>query len=313
LAILSLPDQSYLHGWTFADHALVALERIFRLLQATVYIILSDSFAFGLFLHILNTSTVTPPPPEGTRSILLDVFQSLDLIRRLLRVFQFLNSFHAAHNLFLSVSPFTPANGRQKPGWVQAKAWIDVLGHTFNGMYFLLTTSTIIDALHIEGLKLWAPEWERRINIEAQRFWLFALVCGLISGLLQMIRILVYAPEFVHGKTEENSAATTTGKEKMAKMEKPGKPDTEKVLRRPRNIVKKRTEERVLWMQEARTELHWLGRNVVANALDIVLPGAVVGWIDVSPRIVGLTMFSTTILTSIDIWARCGREVLSKN
>ena len=285
LSILSFPDQPYLHSCTFADHALVALERIFRLLQATAYIILSDSFAFGLFLHILNISTVKPPPPEGARSILLDVFKGLDLLRRLLRVFRFLHSFHAAHNLFLSISPSTPANGRQKPGLVQAKAWIDVLGHTFNGMYFLLTASTIIDALRIEGLKLWAPEWERSINIEAQRFWLFALVCGLFSGLLQMIKIQVYAPEFMQGKAEGNSAATT-GKEKMEKMDKPA---------------------------ESRRELIGLARNVAANALDIILPGVGVGWIDVSPGIVGLAMFSTTILTGIDVWERCGREVLRES
>ena len=42
-----------------------------------------------------------------------------------------------------------------------------------------------------------------------------------------------------------------------------------------------------------------LGRNAAANALDIVLPGGIVGWRD---AIVVLAMFSTIILTSIDVW-----------
>ncbi|KAI1814216.1 hypothetical protein GGS20DRAFT_429563 [Poronia punctata] len=50
---------------------------------------------------------------------------------------------------------------------------------------------------------------------------------------------------------------------------------------------------------------------VVSDGLDILIPGSIVGWIPVDAGIVGLAMFVTTVLTSVDIWDRCGREVVA--
>ena len=301
----------------FADRASVGLERTFRLLQEIVLIIPSYSFVFGL-LHVLNCCTAKPPPPEATLSILLNVRQRLDLARRFFRVFRFLGSFHAGHKLYLSISPSKPTNGKRKPSWVQAGEWIDVLGCTFNGMYLLLETTTIIDALQVEGLRLWAPQWQRMITIEAQRFWLFALTCGLFSGLLKMLKVLAYNPVpatrdgFTHGKMEGNGA-TTTNEEVAAKTDLMAEFGKEKQLKDVQHILKIRERRSVLWTQEVRRKLHWLGRNIVANALDIVLPSVVVGWLDVGPGIVGLVMFSTTVLTGMDAWERCGTEMSERD
>lgn len=62
-----------------------------------------------------------------------------------------------------------------------------------------------------------------------------------------------------------------------------------------------------------RKQIKVFWRDAVANALDIVLPGVVVGWIHVGPGVVGLAMLTTTILTMQGVWERCGKAVKGAN
>ncbi|KAH8195435.1 hypothetical protein TruAng_010387 [Truncatella angustata] len=180
-------------------------------------------------------------------------------------------------------------------------------------MYLLLETSTMIDALQVEGLRLWTHEWERVIIVEAQRFWLFALVCGVLSGLLKVLKTLAYTPVPASGDVtqsakvdeDEKSKAESIPEEKNVAEEF----DVKKEQQRLRGLVKDSRKKRVLWVREVKAKLHGLGRSIVANALDIVLPGTVVGWIEADQGVVGIAMFITTILTGLDVWERCGREV----
>ncbi|KAI1867312.1 hypothetical protein JX265_000851 [Neoarthrinium moseri] len=288
----------------------VGLERTFRLLQATVQIIASYPAVLGLLLSLLGFITGSSSAAVShaqTNVILLALRQRLGLARRFFRLFRFLDAFHAAHKLYagLSATGAAPA---------PAEAWLDVLGRTFNGMYLLLEASTIVDALQIEGLRVWAPDWERAITVEAQRFWLLALVCGVLAGLLRMVKVLAYTPVpatgdgFAHGAKEGKDDAGEKDKVGPGDGDE-GEFDMQKEQQRLRAIVKERRKGRVLWRREVRAKLRGLGRAVTANALDIVLPGSVVGWVQADPGTVGLAMFVTSILTGMDAWERCGREV----
>ncbi|KAI0133832.1 AoPex11B [Xylariales sp. AK1849] len=287
----------------------VGLERTFRLFQAVVQILSSYPFLFGLLIHALGLATGQPPSPATTQVVLLDLRQRLGLARRFFRLFRFLDSFNSAHKLYLSISPSNPPNARGQSPWVQREAWLDILGRTFNGMYLLLETSTMVDALEIDGLRLWTPDWGRTITVEAQRFWLFSLVCGLFSGLLKMLNVLAHTPVpttgdgFAHGKTEGNVRTENEKADQESEF------DMKKEQERLRNIVRNRKKGRALWAREVRAKMRGLGRNTLANALDILLPGTVVGWVKVDPGTVGLAMFVTTLLTGMDAWERCGREV----
>lgn len=211
----------------------------------------------------------------------------MNLARRFFRLFRFIESFHAAQKLYVSISSSSQAGEQQAAAPpAHPEAWLDVFARTFNGMYLLLDAPAIVPELKIEGLRLWSPEWDRAVMVEAQRFWLFALVCGALSSFLKMQRLRRAAPVKAVGggsvavKEKGDSTVTSTEKEDVATAEK------------------------------ARTKkIHGLARNVAANGLDIVLPGAVIGWIDASPGTVGLAMLITTILTGMDAWERCGREV----
>ncbi|KAI1504743.1 peroxisomal biogenesis factor 11 [Biscogniauxia marginata] len=300
----------------------VGLERTFRLFQAIAQILSSFALPFDLLIYLVGLTAYGPPSPTATQFILLALRQRLALTRRFFRLFRFLESFNGAQKLYAAVS--TPQAQREpaKSGWVQSVAWFDIFGRTFNGMYLLLEASTIIDSLQIEGLTLWTPDWEHRITIEGQRFWLFSLVCGVFSGLLKMIQVLAYtpvpdnAPVTATGESnsqEKQESVTHPESEKSTQDEKDSKEgwDLKQEQQRLRGIVKGRKQGRVAWRREIRQKINKLGRGVIANALDITLPGSVVGWVRVDTGTVGVATFITTILTGMEVWERCGQEVAS--
>ncbi|KAK6086654.1 hypothetical protein SCUP515_00220 [Seiridium cupressi] len=288
----------------------VGLERTLRLLQSIAQILSSYPASLGLFVSLLDISAASPPSYSQTHTVLLALRQRLGLARRFFRVFRFLDSFNSAQKLYANISP---QSGTKRPLWVHLESYLDVFGRTFNGMYLLLETSTMVDALQIEGLRVWTPEWERVVTIEAQRFWLFALVCGVLSGLLKALKVLAYTPvpamgdvtqsEKIGGKDDTKDGEIAN--EKQAEEEF----DVKKEQQRMKTIVNKARKRRVLWRKEVTTKLHGLGRSIVAGALDIVLPGTIVGWINADPGTVGVVMFVTSVLTGLDVWERCGREV----
>lgn len=149
-------------------------------------------------------------------------------------------------------------------------------------MYLLLEASTILDAQRVPGLALWGPEREARVAVEGQRFWLFALVCASLAGMLRIVDVMI-GSETVPGEKEKKKEKGNADGDEQARV--------------------------VAHRREVRAKVSALGRRVASDTLDITLPGSIVGWIPASTGMVGLAMFVTTILTSMDIWERCGREV----
>lgn len=175
-------------------------------------------------------------------------------------------------------------------------------------MYLLLEVSTIVDAQRVDGLALWGPEAEAALAVEGQRFWLLSLACGVLAGLVRVADIVgsmpASAPASVAGEGRGDRNADAEGEEVETIA------GGEKLLERPGGDGSKEQQiDYAVWRREARAKISGLGRRVVSDALDITLPGSVVGWVPAGPGTVGLAMFVTTVLTSVDIWERCGREL----
>ncbi|KAK7932477.1 hypothetical protein PG985_003189 [Apiospora marii] len=314
----------------------VGLERTLRLFQSIIQILSAYPLLQDLaLLPLLNYNHASGAKGiitlATTQPILSALRQRLGLVRRTFRLFRFLESFRAAQLLYTSDALLGPSSGKKHPSWVRSEVWLEVLSRTFNGMYLLLEASTMVEALQIEGLAIWTPEWTHTLTIEAQRFWLFALVCSVLSGLLKMLKVMAYTPVpevgdvFSEGKEKKTdtapavttAASSTTASadsgitEEKAKETGEEEPfDMVKEQERLRRIVQKRKAGRVLWRRAVRAQMHGLGRGVAASALDIVLPGAAVGWVNADTGTVGVAMFVTTILTGMDVWERCGRELM---
>jgi hypothetical protein len=308
----------YIHNYEcfrlrIADAIQVGLERTFRGIQAILQIISSIPIIFDLFIWTLNLGADQPFSPLITQGILLALRQRLAITRRCFKTFRFLDSFNSAHKLYMSIS--TKSDGKKRPTWVQTEEWIDVSGRTFNGFHFLLESITLIDALQIEGLRIWTPTWERKLFLEAQRFWLFALICAVICGLLNMLKIMAYTPvpATSDAASQEKISEKKEAEEKPEVSEKKKNEtevfDMKKELERLRRIMRERKKGRVVWRKEVTAKIRAVGRMTLANALDIILAGNAVGWVPTHPGIVGIAMFTGTIVAGVDVWEACGREV----
>ncbi|KAI0861267.1 hypothetical protein F4860DRAFT_476450 [Xylaria cubensis] len=290
------------------------LERTFRLFQALSQILSSYTLPFNILLILLSYLPTTPAAsslkgnkgapinPATTHAVLLGLKNQLALARRYFRLFRFFESFLAAQKIYTSLTSTSTSstgkakkgkgkNGDEDKGRENIALWLDVFGRTFNGMYLLLEATTIVDVQGIPGFAIWGPELERVVAVEGQRFWLFSLVCGVLAGLVRISDVVASASEVV-----SVSGAKGEKKEVGSTDEKKGSSTQEQIDHLARS-------------RAARAKISNLGRRVVSDALDITLPGSVVGWVPVSTGTVGVAMFVTTVLTSMDIWDRCGREV----
>lgn len=203
---------------------------------------------------------------------LRDLRARFALGRRFFRVFRFAESFAAAHALYVA----TP------PGEGGVETWLEISARSFNGMYLLLETLHFPEALAVEGLSVWGPQRAGVLHVEGQRFWFLALACAVAVGGLKLRRL---------GGEGGGVVVDGKGERKEEGEEK------EKERERERETEKRRDQsQRVL-------------RRMIADVLDLAVPGAVVGWVPASPGTVGILMLVSTWLTGLEVWERCGREI----
>lgn len=255
----------------------------------------------------------------------------LNLARRFIRFFWFLNSFGTSYNLYTSISPPTTPGQRSAGGggggW---ETWLDVLKFTLLGLYGGLESLTLPDLLGVPQVEFFGPGRTRALNVEAQRFWFLALVCGVAGNVIRITKAFAYAPVPQHGAgygtgEKPNGAAggaDSAGKPEVAgegeeKKKKDGGEEEERMdldaeRARLKALVVKRREGMRRWRGQVAFKVRTLGRKVVSDSLDCLIPGVVLGWIDIGPGAVGAAMLVTTILTSRDVWERCGADVAAK-
>lgn len=178
------------------------------------------------------------------------------------------------------------------------EAWLEVTKLTLLGLYGLLETVTIPD---MAGVEVFGAERDRRINLEAQRFWFLALVCGVLGGLLRVFAAEAYGAVPATGAGFAAKGEDTKGdkvvkegekEELKAETERAGKDKVAEEQRR-KSGEKKRA----------------LVRKVVVDAVDMVLPVAVLEWADVDPAVVGVAMFVSTLVSGYDVWKGLGVQM----
>lgn len=220
------------------------------------------------------------------RRPLAEVAGRVGLVRRFIRFFRFFDAFTDSYKVFTCLTE--TSNGKKSNGAstsLYLQKTLDGLASTFNGLYLLLEATTLVDSLGIEGLTIMDKELVLVTKIESQRCWFLALLFGALSCMLQLsdMRILISAET-----VPANSATTnaTTSEDKTA------------------GPATKKTQRSKMIAQQRR-----LSKKVIVCLLDMPLPGSIVGWIPASEGTVGLLMFTTSVLTGLDVWERCGREV----
>jgi hypothetical protein len=299
------PDHLRLHTEN-ANAQLVGMERILRFLQSLCQILVSFPSVLSIFLSLCSLSVQESAQIQTVTGILRG---RLNLARRYFRFFRFLDSFYVGHVLY------------HAPGDKPLELWLDILNRSMLGMYGLLESAALPDSMEVPGFEVWGPVQTRKLNIEAQRFWFFALALGVLSATIKLVKLYAYAPVPAAGdgygtgeKEDFIDAATDMADGRKKPKEKGGKAELDNERQRLKEAVDKRKREREREQRRVlvRSKSRALFRKMAADSLDMLLPGHLIGWIKTDPGTVGVAMMITSVITSIDVWERCGAQVRSK-
>lgn len=118
------------------------------------------------------------------------------------------------------------------------------------------------------------------VLLEANKFWFYALIFSLLSSFLQLIQLSL------SGLSASSTEIPTRG-EKAARSGKALKPDQ---------------------VQEAGKKRQTLMKRILTDASDLLIPGAITGWLVTSPATVGMATVASTLLSSEEIWVRVQRD-----
>ncbi|KAK2074477.1 hypothetical protein P8C59_008682 [Phyllachora maydis] len=276
------------------------LERTLRMVQALLQIVTHYSLPFNLLTCLLGRIALSTTPLEWDHDTagqllptLITLRSRVAITRRCIRLFRFLEAFHGAWKLYRH-TPHQPDHpGGPKP----LDVWLDITGCSFSGMNLLLESLLLPNALVGDGLRVWGAETEATLNVEAQRFWFLALVCSIAAAAVRMVKIMAYAPVPETGEVFGDGSCTGEAAARHGEggggVRTPAQENAEEDMsaegeRRSREIDEKSAE---------------------TSAIDLAVPGSVVGWVPASSGMVGLLMLGSTYLTGTEVWERCGRDL----
>ena len=301
-------------------HYAVGLERILRLVQAIIQILLAYPVlvAYAVLLHPFQQTTppntsaanVTPPPAAAALpvlSILTALRPRIALARRVFRLFRFLENFHAAHQLALTLSssssPPSAAARAADPPRPRAETWLALLARSCNGAYLLLESATLADALAVPGLRVFGPGRAGALALEAQRFWFLSLAFAVAAGAAALVRAAAAsAPPVPDSGDGDGLGAEGAAGEKAAL-----EGDERAPRLRAGGLARK--DRRLAGRGRAKARSRAVLRRLVADAMDLAVPGSAIGWVRLEPGVVSVLMLGSTVLTGLEVWERCGEEV----
>ncbi|KAM3515045.1 hypothetical protein MY11210_001283 [Beauveria gryllotalpidicola] len=258
-----------------------ALERMMRLLQAICLILTS----YTSLLALLQPSAGAVQQHLATRATLLALQDWLNVTRRSLRTFWFLRAFDGSYARFRQAGPL--------PG---AEALLDVVAGSLLGVFGLLETATLPDALRIPGLAAFGPDAARRLNAQAQLCWLLALLAAVLGAGVRVCRLwaerAVPAPAAADFGDEEEERGGEDG-----------------LVKKREAALEKRRRDKEEAAGKTRAEIAALTVKMVNDTLDMVIPANFCGWSNFHPGQVGVAMAVTSLITLRGHWERCGRAV----
>ncbi|KAF3056035.1 hypothetical protein CFAM422_012921 [Trichoderma lentiforme] len=254
------------------------IERSLRFVQALVSLIATyPALQVAAQLHL--TSINVPPPAS-----LLLLRSKINLTRRLLRFFRFLDQFKLGWDVYAS-------------GILDFDTLLDVLCKTSLGVFGMLETVTLLDLLEIDQMQIFGPEQTASLNYQAQWFWLVALCISLFRSATRVFRIL--------GNKVAPSPSSTNEKEKDAQKESEHQDRDESAPRKP-NENQVETSDRQTKPVEPVSPLIL---KLISDAMDLLLPASAVGLVQVDSEVIAVAMIISTAITANDVWARCGRDM----
>ena len=162
-----------------------------------------------------------------------------------------------------------------------------------------LESATLPDVMGIDNVFIFGPEVTKNLNIQAQMFWFVALYASVVSCGIKLFRALAYraVPSAEIDFDDEEDEKKDGSKDKGEK--KDGHVTKEALMKRSKKL-----QEREAATKEARDKVSALTMKMMADALDMVLPAVICGWVDFHPGHDGIAMVISTYISTRLAWKR---------
>ncbi|EAW16237.1 PEX11 domain protein [Aspergillus fischeri NRRL 181] len=199
----------------------------------------------------------------------------LALTRRFFRFFNFLDCFERVFALLGSSSGSSSSAAEGFPTTL-----IELGRWTCLGLYFVLEDCTIVSFLRLtrllraglmsrqlHAMNVYPVYWNKPVIVEAYKFWFYALALSIVGALWGLV--------FASGSTSASAG-------KAQRDEKKGGSSKERKAGVSGPLIKR----------------------IVVDGCDLLIPGAFLGWIQVSEVVVGMAMVVSTLVAGRDIWIK---------
>lgn len=226
----------------------------------------------------------------STETLLVHTQDHLNIVRRWMRAFRFLEALGASWVLY------TRPQQQQQQGRT-LDVWLDVLALTSFGLFGMVESITLLDVAPLDGLEVFGAEQAAWMNLEAHKFWFVGLYASAVSSGFKLFRIMAYQPV--------PSTGTGFAPEEKQKGDKSVAEEKEDM----KKAAEKRKEERKKWAAEVSEKTSALGLSLLADVLDLTVPAATLGWVDLSPGVVGSAMLCSSTIMVLEKWKGVGSEL----
>ncbi|KAH6685040.1 peroxisomal biogenesis factor 11-domain-containing protein [Plectosphaerella plurivora] len=260
---------------------LFGLERFLRGVHSCLIILQSYPPLLALIAPLFTIPAASVKPAYAVIAPLKD---QVNITRRYIRTFKFIDSYALAYGLVTGAA-----------GPKSLETYLDIFYGTFMGTFGMLETITLPDISGVPGLSIFGREKTIYLNIEAQRLWLFGLVCSVLSNGIKLIKLFALAPVPSGEAFNVAEKKVPEGKEEELNAER----------ERLKKIVDQRKQHRAAVKAKARV----LMRKMLADTMDMIIPLTSLGWYVSEPGVVGSVMLVTSVLTSLDTWEKCRVQV----
>lgn len=225
----------------------------------------------------------------STKTLLFDAQGHLNIVRRWMRAFRFLEALGASWAIY---SRPPPQQQQQQQQGRSIDVWLDVLALTCFGLFGMVESITLLDVAPLDGLSVFGDELTAWMNLEAHKFWFVGLYASAVSSGFKLFRVMAH------------QAVPSTGSGFAAAASE--KKDSAKSAEEEKEEMKKAAEKR---KEEVSEKTGALSLSLLASVLDLTIPAATLGWVTLSNGILGLAMFCSSVIMVAGEWKGIGAEL----
>lgn len=215
-----------------------------------------------------------------TATTLSQLGAHINIVRRWLRTFRFLDTLQSGWRSYMAPDK-------------TLEIWLDAHAKTCLGLFGMLETITLPDLVNVDHLVVWGRKEAEKLNVDAQRFWFLGLYLSAIASAVRLVKLLASSPVPQDGDFGAVDEKNLTDEDKSKALEK-------------------KKEQKKQRAKQNSEQAMSLVLKLLADAMDLIIPASVLGWVKVDAGLVGIAMFCTSVLTGADVWRRCGRDIALK-